>query len=168
MYSELKSLSEEEQERRLKEYILCYDNRFNVDALVVAEENLPLPRLRSGRWKTAKKVSDRLHIRNHKNKKCFEIYNPDDQSMTREQTLAWMSRFKKIVIAMTHSLHVLFLHRMCERRNRHTPATHIIETLCCLAYIREYSVIASCESMLCWGLTCRKVMGAVVINYIIK
>nr|XP_022315777.1 uncharacterized protein LOC111119663 [Crassostrea virginica]XP_022315778.1 uncharacterized protein LOC111119663 [Crassostrea virginica] len=77
MYSELKSLSKPEQERRLEKYILCYDNICNVDALAAAKEKLPLPEPLDDLWTKAKKVIDRLHIKNHKDKRCHEIYSPD-------------------------------------------------------------------------------------------
>ena len=54
MYSELKSLSKPEQERRLEKYILCYDNICNVDALAAALEKLPLPEPLDDLWIKAK------------------------------------------------------------------------------------------------------------------
>lgn len=128
MYSELKELTEEEQRRRLQDYTLCYDNICNVDALGAAKEDLPLPGPLSDMWKTVKKVIDRLHIRNHKDQKCHELYHPDDNlpasynTMAGEQTFAWMSRFKKIVNSMTQTHHLFFLHRMCVRRNKYTSS----------------------------------------------
>uniref|UniRef100_K1R507 CxC5 like cysteine cluster associated with KDZ domain-containing protein n=1 Tax=Magallana gigas TaxID=29159 RepID=K1R507_MAGGI len=128
MYSELKELTEDEQRRRLQDYTLCYDNICNVDALGAAKEDLPLPGPLSDMWKTVKKVIDRLHIRNHKDQKCHELYHPDDNlpssynTMAGEQTFAWMSRFKKIVNSMTQTHHLFFLHRMCVRRNKYTSS----------------------------------------------
>lgn len=127
MYSELKSLSKPEQERRLEKYILCYDNICNVDALAAAKEKLPLPEPLDDLWTKAKKVIDRLHIKNHKDKRCHEIYSPDSlpesyNTMAGEQTFAWMSRFKKIVNSMTQTHHLFYLHRMCIRRNRYTSS----------------------------------------------
>lgn len=119
MYPELMELTEDEQRRRLQDYTLCYDNICNVDALGAAKEDLPLPGPLSDIWKTVKKAIDRLHIRNHKDQKCHELYHPDDNlpssynTMAGEQTFAWMSRFKKIVNSMTQMHHLFFLHRMC-------------------------------------------------------
>ena len=55
------------------------------------------------------KIIDTLHISNHKDPKCKQIYHPDQvkkddlstfNTMTCEQTFSWLSRFKKILSAM--------------------------------------------------------------------
>ena len=77
------------------------------------------------RWK---KIIDRLHISNHKDKKCKEKYDPsglkeeipNGNTMAAEQTFVWLSRFKKILCAMPKVHHLFFLHRMVKHRNNYT------------------------------------------------
>ena len=126
IFNELKHLSPEDQAARLLKYTLCYDNMCNLDKLRAAKEPLPLPAPMDKMWSIIKKTVDRLHLRNHKNPMCKELYNPDKllpagyNTMAGEQTFAWMSRFKKIVNSMTQTHHLFYLHRMCLRRNRYT------------------------------------------------
>ena len=46
--------------------------------------------------------------------------HPNDNTMAAEQTLVWLSRFKKIVCAMPKVHHLFYLHRMVRRRNAYT------------------------------------------------
>ena len=76
-------------------------------------------------WKDISKIIDSLHIRNHVDSKCKELYDPgklkskfpDVNTMACEQTFAWLSRYKKIVCSMPKVHHHFYLHRMVKRRN---------------------------------------------------
>lgn len=57
----------------------------HVNALRAAKEDLPLPDPYKDMWKSIKKVIDRLHIVNHKDKKCRRYYNPDKNPAQRIQ-----------------------------------------------------------------------------------
>ena len=73
-------------------------------------------------------VIDPLHISNHKNPKCHDLYNPkkatdsipDCNLMIAEQTFSWLSRYKKILNSMPKNHHLFFLHRTVYRRNQYT------------------------------------------------
>ena len=77
-------------------------------------------------WMSTK--SYRLHLKNHKDVKCKQNYNPDVlkellpklNTPVAEQTFIWASRFKKILAAMPKSHFLFFYHRMVVRRNRYT------------------------------------------------
>ena len=77
-------------------------------------------------WKDQTKIIDTLHIRNHKDEKCRQMYdpgkikdeNPDYNTMSCEQTFVWLSRFKKVVCAMSKTHFHFYVHRMCKKRNR--------------------------------------------------
>ena len=68
-----------------------------------------------------------LHIRNHKDTRCRQRYdpmpvkeeNPNFNTMSCEQTFAWLARYKKIVVSMGKCHHHFYLHRMVKRRNRY-------------------------------------------------
>lgn len=125
IYLELKDKPFEEQEEALENFILAYDNICHLDSLRAVEENLPLPSPFDTMWKRIKKIIDRLHIQNHKDPKCRELYNPDSvpaeyNTMIAEQTFAWFSRFKKNANSMTQSHHLFFIHRSIKRRNCYT------------------------------------------------
>ena len=74
------------------------------------------------------KIIDSLHIRNNVDKKCKELYSPesvklnhpDYNTMAAEQTFVWLSRFKKILAAMSKTHHLFYLHRMVKIMNRST------------------------------------------------
>ena len=82
--------------------------------LRAAKEDLPLPDPYKDMWKSIKKVIDRLHIVNHKDKKCRRDYNPDKilpkeyNTMASEQLFSWLSRFKKIINSMSQIHHLFF------------------------------------------------------------
>ena len=101
----------------------------NLDKLKAANAELPLPGNLKDMWQRIRKIIDRLHIKNHRNKCCQLKYNPENvlkaeekgmNTMAAEQLFSWMSRFKKIVNSMTQTHHLFYLHRMCQRRNRYT------------------------------------------------
>ena len=108
--------------------VLAYDNMCHLDGLKAAQENLPLPPPFHTMWKKVDKIIDSLHIRNHIDPKCQEIYhpkrvkekNPHFNLMCAEQTFAWLSRYKRICSAMNKTHQCFFLHRMVKRRNAYT------------------------------------------------
>ena len=100
----------------------------NVDKMRVAKQPLPLGEPYHRLWMDVNKVIDRLHLKNHKDVKCKQNYNPDVlkellpklNTPVAEQTFIWASRFKKILAAMPKSHFLFFYHRMVVRRNRYT------------------------------------------------
>ena len=76
-------------------------------------------------WKDITKIIDTLHIKNHVDDNCKRRYNPDVvketnpswNTMSCEQTFAWLSRFKKIVCSMPKVHFHFYIHRMIKRRN---------------------------------------------------
>ncbi|XP_060583999.1 uncharacterized protein LOC132740163 [Ruditapes philippinarum] len=129
IYNEMKDVPEHEIEEKLRKYILSYDNMCNLDKLKAAREDLPLPGHLAKMWTHIRKIIDRLHIKNHKDRRCQNVYNPEKvleeneknvNTMAAEQLFAWMSRFKKIVNSMTQTHHLFYLHRMCIRRNKYS------------------------------------------------
>ena len=99
--------------------VLAYDYMCHVDNLRVAQSPLPLPGRLKHIWHDINKIIDDLHLRNHKDARCAEKYSsstvrgeiPDMNTMSCEQTFAWLSRFKKILCAMTKTHHHFYLHR---------------------------------------------------------
>ena len=110
---------------------LSYDNMCHMDGLNIAKEDLPLPKPFNKAWKLVSKVIDRLHLRNHVDKKCHELYNPDDKipknfnTMACEQTFIWASRFKKVICALPQIHQFFFLHRLVKYRNKYTQKCHM-------------------------------------------
>ena len=132
--------------------IVCYDNMCQLDGMKVANAPLPLPPPFDQMWLKVQKVSnclttiagtyntlhnvlqviDSLHIKNHKNPKCHELYHPDKAHevneninlMCAEQTFVWLSRYKRILCSMNKNHHLFFLHRMITLRNRYTEWCH--------------------------------------------
>ena len=96
MVAALRDLSREER----KKVVLSYDNMCHLDNLKVAKKPLPLPGDLSHMWSDVGKIIDSLHIANHRDKRCQEVYsplkvkeeNPHFNSMSCEQTFAWLSR----------------------------------------------------------------------------
>ena len=123
MIAALGSLTREER----KKVVLSYDNMCHLDNLRVARKPLPLPGDLKFLWLDIKKIIDTLHIHNHKDPKCHQLYNPDQlkeenpsyNTMSCEQTFAWISRFKKILAAMQKTHHHFYVHRMVKRRNKY-------------------------------------------------
>ncbi len=126
IYQELKDIPEADLNAVMEKYVLVYDNMCHLDALAASKRDLPLPGKFRLLWKRIQKVIDRLHLRNHKDTRCHEAYNPDkvlsdeNNTMAGEQTFAWLSRFKKVVNSMSQTHHLFFLHRMVKRRNKYT------------------------------------------------
>ena len=84
-----------------RKIILSYDNMCQLNNLKVARKPLPLPGNFSNMWLDVKKIIDTLHIHNHKDERCRELYSPDNvikensqmNTMCCEQTFAWLSRY---------------------------------------------------------------------------
>ena len=88
---------------------------------------LPLP----GDWHHMRlditNIIDSLHIANHKDRRCREIYSPQQlkkdhphmNTMCCEQTFAWLSRYKRISSSMPKMHHHFYLHHMVKRRNEY-------------------------------------------------
>ena len=110
--------------------ILAYDNMCHVDGMRVASRALPFPSPLDKVWQLVVKVIDKLHIRNHKDKKCKINYNPDGKvpdgfnTMAAEQTFVWGSRLKRIICAMPRLHQFFYLHRAVKRRNSYTQLCH--------------------------------------------
>lgn len=107
-----------------KDITLCYDNMCHLNNLTVAKEPLPLPGDLQHIWLDITKCIDSLHLKNHKDPRCAVLYSPDhlsgdNNTMSCEQTFAWLSRFKKILCAMPKTHHHFYLHRMVQRRNKY-------------------------------------------------
>lgn len=100
----------------------------NLDKMLVAWKRLPLEQPYDEIWLSINKVTDCLHLRNHKDPRCKELYNPDAlkekfpnlNTPVAEQTFVWASRFKKILGAMPKNHFLFYYHRMVVRRNRYT------------------------------------------------
>ena len=122
--------SEEEVRQAILSTCLSYDNMCHVDSLKVSKQDLPFPSPIDKAWKLVSKVIDRLHLRNHVDPKCKQLYNADDKipahynTMACEQTFVWASRFKKIICAMPHVHQFFFLHRLVKYRNKYTEKCH--------------------------------------------
>ena len=107
-------------ERKVLSYDMCMCHLNN---LRVAKNPLPLPGDFQHLWADVQKIIDSLHIGNHKDKRCQELYNPEIfknpemNTMSCEQTFAWLSRYKRILSSMPKRHHHFYLHRMVRRRN---------------------------------------------------
>ena len=117
------SVGQKSREER-KDIIVSYDNMCHLNNLKVARKPLPLPGDLKYLWLDVQKIIDTLHMKNHSDPRC-EQYNPakvlpedsDMNTMSCEQTFAWLSRYKKILCAMPKTHHHFYLHRMVQRRN---------------------------------------------------
>ena len=111
-----------------QEIFIAYDNMCHLDGLKAARQPLPWAAPWDKVWSSVNKIIDSLHISNHKDQRCHQLYHPsqlqdlhpNDNTMAAEQTLVWLSRFKKIVCAMPKVHHLFYLHRMVRRRNAYT------------------------------------------------
>lgn len=110
-----------------KRITLSYDNMCHLNNLRVAKQPLPLPGDLRFIWQDINKIIDDLHIKNHRDPTCHELYSPEQlkaenphyNSMSCEQTFAWLSRHKKIMCAMQKCHFHFYLHRMVKRRNNY-------------------------------------------------
>lgn len=126
LYLEFKDVPQDKLEDTIKNYVLCYDNMCQLDSLKASKEDLPFPPPLNTMWRDIQKIIDRLHLQNHKQDKCKELYNPDKvlpegyNTMVAEQTFAWFSRFKKIANSMSQTHHLFYIHRNIKRRNAYS------------------------------------------------
>ena len=101
-----------------KNITLCYDNMCHLDNLTAAKKPLPLPGDLKHIWLEINKCIDSLLLKNHRDTRCAENYSPehlasgDMNTMSCEQTFAWLSRYKKILCAMPKTHHHFYLHRI--------------------------------------------------------
>ena len=110
------------------EVFMSYDNMCHVDSLKLLKFALSLEEPFPTMWQDIQKVIDPLHISNHKQKKCEELYNPakvreafpDANLMTCEQTFAWLGRFKKVLNSTNKTHYHFLMHRLILCRNRYT------------------------------------------------
>ncbi|XP_078366040.1 uncharacterized protein LOC144650252 [Oculina patagonica] len=97
-------------------FTLSYDNMCSVNKMLVAKQPLPLGKPFDTLWLDVNKVIDRLHLKNHKDPRCKELYSSDSlkdkipnlNTPVAEQTFVWAARFKQILGAMPKR-HFLFL-----------------------------------------------------------
>lgn len=121
----------DEVEKHMESTILAYDNMCHVDGMKVCRHDLPFPSPLDKVWKCIVKVIDKLHIRNHKGRKCQTEYNPEGKvadgynTMAAEQTFVWASRLKRIICAMPRIHQFFYLHRTVKRRNLYTQRCHL-------------------------------------------
>lgn len=124
----LSQVVKDRPESQWRDIVLCYDNMCHLDALKVAREDLPLDAPYDKMWKKVTKIIDSLHIKNHTDSRCIELYHPkqvkddhpDYNLMCAEQVFTWLSRFKRITSSMKKTHHCFFVHRIVKRRNRYT------------------------------------------------
>ena len=98
----------------------------HLNNLKASRRPLPLPGDLKYIWLDVQKIIDSLHIKNHKDIQCQQ-YDPKQvlaedstmNTMSCEQTFAWLSRYKKILCAMPKTHHHFYLHRMVKRRNNY-------------------------------------------------
>ena len=119
-------------EDKWEEFILSYDNMCNACRMLCARQPLPLNPPFDKIWLKVTKVIDRLHLRNHKNKECHQLFSPEPfkeknphlNTPVAEQVFTWAARFKKILCAMPQERFLFYYHRMVVRRNRYTSRCH--------------------------------------------
>ncbi len=99
--------SEEEVRQAISSTCLAYDNMCHVDSLKLSKQDLPFPSPIDKAWKLVSKVIDRLHLRNHVDPKCKQLYNAKIpahyNTMACEQTFVWARHFKKTKCLMCTS-----------------------------------------------------------------
>ena len=75
--------SQKTREER-KKAIISYDNMCHLDNLRVAHEPLSLPGDLQYLWMDTRKIIDSLHIRNHKDTRCRQRYDPMPAAVKEE------------------------------------------------------------------------------------
>lgn len=118
-FKSMKNVQSDESIRQaISSVTLAYDNMCHLDSLRISKSQLPLPVPFNEAWQLISKVIDRLHLRNHVDRKCKELYDPDKRippnfnTMACEQTFIWASRLKKVMCAMPHVHQFFFLRRL--------------------------------------------------------
>lgn len=109
----------------------------NVDKMIVAKKPLPISPPYDKLWLHVNKVIDKLHLKNHKNPRCKEMYNPEAlkekypklNTPVAEQTFIWASRFKKILGAMPKT-HFFTIGWLSDKINIQKNAIKITCNLC--------------------------------------
>ena len=114
LYRKFKAMQDAGQSAAMSTTTLTYDNMCHVDSLKIAKKDLPFPAPLDKSWLRINKVIDRLHISNHKDSWCKQLYSadkipPEYNTMACEQTFVWASCLKKIVCAMGR-LHQFFFY----------------------------------------------------------
>ena len=71
------SHTDDDIEEALSSICLAYDNMCHMDGLRMASLDLPLCKPFDKAWKQITKVIDRLHLRNHVDSRCKEMYDPE-------------------------------------------------------------------------------------------
>ena len=120
--------------REERNKVHSYDYMYHLNNLKVAKSPLPLPGHFEHLWKDVLKIIDSLHIANHKDTQCKELYNPEKlksehpemNTMCCEQTFAWLSRYKRILSSMPKTHHHFYLHRMMTLRRRNTYSSRTV------------------------------------------
>ena len=74
-YLQLKLRGKTEEER--KQFFLSYDHMCGVDRLKLLRQPLPFEPPDDRIWLDLRKLIDPLHLKNHQNKRCQELYNPE-------------------------------------------------------------------------------------------
>ena len=131
MLTALQGLSREERRQK----VLCYDNMCHLNNLKVAKKPLPLPGHLSQLWFDVNKIIDSLHISNHKDQACKEMYSPakikEDHPNFKIVSInkiifcivvaihVWFvfCRYKQILSSMPKWHHHFYLYRMVKKKN---------------------------------------------------
>ena len=71
------SHTDDDIEEALCSIYLAYDNMCHMDGLRMASLDLPLCKPFDKAWKQITKMIDRLHLRNHVDSRCKEMYDPE-------------------------------------------------------------------------------------------
>ncbi len=106
--------------------------RCNFDRLKAHQEELPVGSKFQGpyrnMWPKINKIIDGLHLQNHKQASCHELYNPNRftemhphatkaNTMAAEQFFSWLSKHVKQLNAIGKLNQQFFLHCIIQRRN---------------------------------------------------
>ena len=68
--------------------ILAYDNMCHVHTLKISKKDLPFAAPFDKGWSVINKVIDRLHLRNHKDPRCKQLYNTEEEIPSQFNTMA--------------------------------------------------------------------------------
>ena len=93
LYRKFKALQDAGQSnadirRAMSSTILAYDNMCHVDTLKILKKDLPFPAPFDKVWSAINKVIDRLHLRNHKDPRCNQLYNAEEKIPSQFNTMA--------------------------------------------------------------------------------
>ena len=84
LYRKFKALqdagrSQADIRKAMSSTILAYDNMCHVDTLKISKKDLPFAAPFDKVWNVITKVIDRLHLRNHKDPRCKQLYNAEEK-----------------------------------------------------------------------------------------